>query len=67
MYACRFIRTCHCIRTYYVVGTIEQSIKAISSRFNGPYTVKPVCKDHPRDQENVVSEDRWSLYRGTLL
>ena len=30
-------------------------------------TVKPAYKDHPRDQENVDSVDRWSLYRGTLV
>ena len=30
-------------------------------------TVKPVYKDHPMDQQKVVSNDRWSLYRGALL
>ena len=27
-------------------------------------TVEPVYEDHPGDQENVVSVDRWSLCRG---
>ena len=30
-------------------------------------TVKPVYKDHSRDQVLVVSVDRWSLYRGVLV
>ena len=29
--------------------------------------VKPVYNDHSRDQVIVVSVDRWSLYRGTIV
>ncbi len=28
--------------------------------------MKLVCKDHPRDQQNVVLIDRWSLYAGSI-
>ena len=37
--------------------------------FRGHFTstVKPVYKDHFRDQVIMVSEDRWSLYRGALV
>ncbi len=30
------------------------------------YTVKPVYKDHPRDQQNVVLIHRWSLYADSI-
>ena len=30
-------------------------------------TVKPVYKDHPRDQVIVVFVDRWSLCRGAIV
>ena len=32
----------------------------------GVYTVELVYRDHIRDQLNVVSEGRWSLYRGAF-
>ena len=30
------------------------------------HTVKFVCKDHPRDQPNVVLIHRWSLYADSI-
>ena len=30
-------------------------------------TVEPVYKDHPGDQENMVSINRWSSYRGVVV
>ena len=31
------------------------------------YTVKPVNKSHPRERQNIVFIDKWSLFGGNFV
>ena len=59
--------TCpHCSMVEHTVCEVNIDVQSTSYIYKY-ITVGPVYKDHPGDYENVLSVDRWSLYRGTSV
>ena len=59
--------TCHVqILMHFMLSACSQLTLCNYPGIVGGCTVKPVLKDHPTGHKNMVSQDRWSLVRGSF-
>ena len=66
---CVYVCVCVCVPTAHTHAHISLHMCTLeyTCTVHTIYLVKPVYKDHSRVQAIVVSIDRWSLCRGTLV
>ena len=78
VFACTHLCMHTCVSVYVYFNNLASMVHYITEQVHTELiscvlwslisTVKPVYKDHPKEQVMVVSVDRWSLCRcGTVL